>query len=61
MMQGTGGKVDVYTDNNGHKILETEENAAMRETLEESGIILEEEKLQKIWSETVPSQLEWTA
>ncbi|RIB25345.1 hypothetical protein C2G38_2067717, partial [Gigaspora rosea] len=61
MMQGTGGKVDVYTDNNGNKILETEENAAMRETLEESGIILEEEKLQKIWSETVPSQLEWTA
>ncbi|RIB27602.1 hypothetical protein C2G38_2160120 [Gigaspora rosea] len=49
MMQGTGGKVDVYTDNNGHEILETEEDAAMRETLEESGIILEKEKLQKIW------------
>ncbi|RIB12035.1 hypothetical protein C2G38_2259320 [Gigaspora rosea] len=61
MMQGTGKKVEVYTDNNGHKILETKEDAAMRETLEESGIILEEEKLQKIWSETVPSQLEWTA
>ncbi|RIB24252.1 hypothetical protein C2G38_2032040 [Gigaspora rosea] len=61
MMQGTGGKVDVYTDNNGHEILETEEDTAMRETLEESGIILEEEKLQKIWSETVPLQLEWTA
>ncbi|RIB20856.1 hypothetical protein C2G38_2079737, partial [Gigaspora rosea] len=61
MIQGTGGKVDVYTDNNGYEILETEEDAAMRETLEESGIILEEEKLQKIWSETVPSQLEWTA
>ncbi|RIB08721.1 hypothetical protein C2G38_2110425, partial [Gigaspora rosea] len=61
MMQGTGGKVDVHKDNYGNEILETEEDAAMRETLEESGIILEEEKLQKIWSETVPSQLEWTA
>ncbi|RIB30583.1 hypothetical protein C2G38_2152383 [Gigaspora rosea] len=44
-----------------HETLETEEDAAMRETLEESGIILEEGKLQKIWSETVPSQIEWTA
>ncbi|RIB23636.1 hypothetical protein C2G38_2289077 [Gigaspora rosea] len=61
MMQGTGEKVDVYTNNYGQETLETEEDAAMRETLEESGIILEEEKLQKIWSETVPSQLEWTA
>ncbi|RIB12577.1 hypothetical protein C2G38_2100631, partial [Gigaspora rosea] len=41
----------VYTDNYGHETFETEEDAAMRETLEESGIILEEEKLQKIWSE----------
>ncbi|RIB13389.1 hypothetical protein C2G38_2098424 [Gigaspora rosea] len=61
MMQGTRGKVDVYKDNYENKTLETEEDAAIRETLEESGIILEEEKLQKIWSETVPSQLEWTA
>ncbi|RIB26520.1 hypothetical protein C2G38_2266940 [Gigaspora rosea] len=60
MMQGTGRKVDVYTDNYGNKTLETEENAAMQETLEESGIILDEENLQKIWSETVPLQLEWT-
>ncbi|RIB19096.1 hypothetical protein C2G38_2083852, partial [Gigaspora rosea] len=58
MMQRTGGRVDVYTDNYRH---ETLEDAAMRETLEESGIILDETKLQKIWSETVPSQLEWTA
>ncbi|RIB23840.1 hypothetical protein C2G38_2288042 [Gigaspora rosea] len=61
MMQGTRGKVDVYTNDYGYETLETEEDAAMRETLEESGIILEEEKLQKNWSETVPSQLEWTA
>ncbi|RIB20172.1 hypothetical protein C2G38_2081438, partial [Gigaspora rosea] len=61
MMQGTREKVDVYKDNYGNETLETEEDAAMRETLEESGIILEEKKLQKIWSETVPSQLEWTA
>ncbi|RIB18396.1 hypothetical protein C2G38_2036937 [Gigaspora rosea] len=61
IMQGTGEKIDIYTDNYGQETLETEEDAAMREILEESGIILEEEKLQKIWSETVPSQLEWTA
>ncbi|RIB21046.1 hypothetical protein C2G38_2301626 [Gigaspora rosea] len=60
LMQGTGGKVDVHTNDYGYETLETEENTAMRETLEESGIILEEGKLQKIWSETVPSQLEWT-
>ncbi|RIB29198.1 hypothetical protein C2G38_2027877 [Gigaspora rosea] len=48
MMQGTGGKVDIYIDNYGNKTLETEEDAAMRKTLEESGMILEEEKLQKI-------------
>ncbi|RIB09897.1 hypothetical protein C2G38_2146328 [Gigaspora rosea] len=61
MMQRTGGKVDVYTDNYGNETLETEEDAAIRETLEELGIILDGIKLQKIWSETVPSQLEWTA
>ncbi|RIB19211.1 hypothetical protein C2G38_2036227 [Gigaspora rosea] len=60
LMQGTGEKVDVYTNDYGHETLETED-AAMCETLEESGIILEEGKLQKIWSETVPSQIEWTA
>ncbi|RIB11886.1 hypothetical protein C2G38_2202224 [Gigaspora rosea] len=60
IMQGTGGKVDVYTNNYGTKILETEEDAALRETLEELEIILDRTKLQKIWSETVPSQLEWT-
>ncbi|RIB11291.1 hypothetical protein C2G38_2203794 [Gigaspora rosea] len=42
-------KRDVYTDNCGNETLETEEDAAMRETLKESGIILDEEKLQKIW------------
>ncbi|RIB13400.1 hypothetical protein C2G38_2197967 [Gigaspora rosea] len=57
MMQGTGEKVDVYMDNYGNKTLETEEDAAMQETLEESGIILEEEKLQKIWSETKTEKL----
>ncbi|RIB26943.1 hypothetical protein C2G38_2161893 [Gigaspora rosea] len=47
MMQGTGEKVNVYTNNNGHEILETEEDTAMRETLEESGRILEEENYRR--------------
>ncbi|RIB18595.1 hypothetical protein C2G38_2184233 [Gigaspora rosea] len=61
MMQGTREKVDIYTDNYGNETLETEEDTAMQKTLEESGIILDETKLQKIWNETVPSQLEWTS
>ena len=61
MYQGTGGKVDVYLDELGNEFLEIEEDAAMRETLEESALYLEETQLQKIWTESVPSQLEWTA
>ncbi|RIB07154.1 hypothetical protein C2G38_2215301 [Gigaspora rosea] len=45
LMQGTGGKVDIYTNDYEYETLETEEDAAMCETLEESGIILEERKI----------------
>ncbi|RIB26973.1 hypothetical protein C2G38_2161856 [Gigaspora rosea] len=60
MIQGTERKVEVYKDDYGIETLETEENAAIREMHEESGIYLDETKLQNILSETVPSQLEWT-
>ncbi|RIB13060.1 hypothetical protein C2G38_2144743 [Gigaspora rosea] len=58
MMQGTGGKVEVYVDEYGIETLEKKVDAAIQETQEELGIYLDETKLQKIWSETV--LLEWT-
>ncbi|RIB24211.1 hypothetical protein C2G38_2169213 [Gigaspora rosea] len=60
MMQGTKEKVEVYANKYRIETIEKEVDTAIREIYEELEIYLNETKLQKIWSETVLSQLEWT-